>query len=63
MKALEMILNNCEMTKENWNDRDWKRMTKNDLKLIENEKKCFELGKKLKQGKKMKNLEIILNDW
>ena len=37
-------------------------MTKNDLKLIENEKKCFELGKKLKQGKEMKNLEIILND-
>ena len=55
MKTLEMILNNCEMTKENWNDRDWKRMTKNDLKLIENEKKCFELGKKLKQGKEMKS--------
>ena len=51
MKVLEMILNNCEMTKENWNDRDWKRMTKNDLKLIENEKKkLFWIREKIETG-------------
>ena len=37
----------------------WQRLEKkekNDLKWIENEKKLFELGKKLKQGKKNEKL-------